>query len=297
MSQLFPYNDNKGKLSWKLLQHKHKVLLKYLTKHYYPVALHTEVKSQQESQYKDCIWTAWLQGEENAPESIRMTLASIRKNVNGHQVIVRTRDTIDQFVDVPQAIKEKHQRGIIGNAHYADVARMMILAKYGGLWMDATMMLHEPIDEALFLKEFYSLGTPNTEPSRFVSDHKWIVGIVGGSKDSNYLKQISAMLNAYWCENVTCIDYFVFDYLIAALYQNDKSFSKIVDDLPRMRYYCTFLHGILNNAYDENTVNELLADGQIYTVTYKQNYKKSTADGQETIYGHLFQLFLNEGEK
>lgn len=295
LSRLFPYETKKN-YRWRLLQYKHKVLLNYLTKHFYPVALNSEVKYQQNSQYRECIWTAWLQGEENAPESIRMTLASIRKYSNGHQVIVLTNDIIDRYVEIPQKIKEKHQSGIIENAHYADIIRMMILAKYGGLWLDAKMLLHEPIDETLFSKAFYSIGSPDTKPSRYVSDHKWIVGIIGGSVNSKYLNQISAMLNAYWHKHEIPIDYLAFDYLIAVLYNNDKSFAEIVDALPHMSYYSTSLREMLNTPYNEDMLNSLFVEGQIYIVTYKQNFKKITSNGLDTVYGYLYKKHLNDGE-
>lgn len=295
LSLLFPYHD-KGKLSWSLLQHKHNVLLKYLKKHYYHLALNSEVRSQKESKYKDCIWTAWLQGEENAPESIRMTLASIRQNANGHQVIVLTNRCIDQFVEVPKKIKEKYKLGIIGNAHYADVVRMMVLAKYGGLWLDATTLLHEQVNEESFSNDFYSVAQPDSKPSRDVANHRWIVGIIGGMPESVYLARISSMLNAFWCEHIICIDYLVFDYLLAMLYHNDKSFSATVEALARMEYSSTALRRILNTPYDENTVSQLMIERQIYTITYKQYYFKSTPDGRETVYGHLYKSYLGEKE-
>jgi len=295
LNRLFPYKPGSS-FRWRLLQTKHKVLLDYLSNRYYPFALKAQVKFQNESKYGECIWTAWLQGEEAAPEPIKMTLASIRKNANGHQVIVLTNDNIDHFVDVPQEIKEKYQRKIIINAHYADVVRMLVLAKYGGLWLDATTMLQRPIDETSFSKVFYSVALPETKPSRFVSNYKWIVGILGGTPESMYLSQISSMLNAYWYDHETSIDYLVFDYLIAVLYQKDKAFSEAVDVLPRMKNYAKSLQNIMNTPYDENVMKLMAIEGQYYHITYKKNYLKKLPDGRQTMYGHFIESYLKDGE-
>ena len=291
LSNIFPYSKGKG-ISWRFLQYKHKVLLKYLSKYYYNASKDIATPSVTETSYKDCIWTAWLQGEENAPEVIQLTLKSIRKNANGHQVIVLTNDNINSYIEIPRAIKEKHNAGSMGHAHFSDVVRMMILAKYGGLWLDATMFLNRAVDPHAFLLPFYSIGYNNMEPSRFVSNNKWVVGVMGGKQNSEYLIRISEMLNEYWTQHTTIIDYFVFDYLIAVMYQKDPIFAGIVNDLPQMDTHTTSLKKIINSKYKDNEIKELFDKGSYFYLSYKYDYKKGLPDDQETVYGHLWRSLM-----
>ena len=292
LTKLFPYKENGSRFSWRILQFKHRRILKYLHKKYYSKKFTEYVCINRKGLYKNCIWTAWLQGEEDAPEVVRLTLASIRKNSNGHKVIVLTNDNINNYINIPLEIKSKYKTGIIGNAHFADVVRMMILSKYGGLWLDATMFIHKPIDNCAFTTSFFSLGYETNVKTRFITNNKWRVYLIGGLPGSQFISQISKMLNSYWIENDICIDYFVFDYLIAVLYQNDKSFKSTVDSLPQMKYPANQLRIVINEPMKADILEKLFIEHQVFKLTYKQNYHKKTIDGRTTIYGYLYDTLI-----
>lgn len=136
LSKVFSYTDNGPQWKWNILQYKHKAIMQYLYKYsYIQEEDHSLENKSNNTEYKNCIWTTWLQGEENAPEIIQLNLASIRKNSSGHSVIVITNENVNCFINIPESIMQKHLSGIIGHAHYSDIIRMMILAQYGGIWL------------------------------------------------------------------------------------------------------------------------------------------------------------------
>lgn len=298
ISRLFPYSKGSSSFRWNLLQIKHKTIMAYLYKHYYKAIsnkhLHNEEKT---NPYPQRIWTAWLQGEENAPEVIQLTISSIRKNAGGHIVVVLTNNNIDDYVQIPQKIKKKHDDGIIGHAHYVDVIRMLILARYGGIWLDATTFLHKPIEEDAFDSQFYSIGFNTKRLNKYVSDYKWIVGHIGGCKDSKYLGQISTMLVSYWEEHSIPIDYFVFDYLIAVLYKNDFSFQSVVDDLKRQKRFTNGLALIVDEAYNEEKLRDLFSNNDLYILSYRKMHQIQNQDGLITNYGYLYNEYLEKKSK
>ncbi len=292
-SELFPYTKQKSAVRNRILQHKFDVYIGYLSKYYQEWRTDAGEQDADDAQCSGHIWTAWLQGENNAPEVIRLNLASVRKNAGGHPVVVISNDNVDQYVSIPQTIKEKYRAGILGQAHYADVVRMLLLAKYGGLWLDASVFLYHPIDEHIFISPFYSVGF-QADKGPYVSDHKWLVGVIGGGKNSRYVTAISRMLSMYWEEHDVPLDYFVFDYLIAVLYRNDLSFRAIVDQLPRMRFFTNSLKTIINEPYDQDAINGKIPDGQICCLSYRDRYQKITEEGQMTNYGFLCHELLGE---
>ena len=295
LCMLFPYSDTKnGGWKQKIQKYKHKTITNYLYRYYlYAAGLEVE-KASCGNDHSDSIWTAWLQGEENAPEVIRMTLASIKAFANGHPVVVVSLDNVDQYIDIPNGIKAKHESGIMSHAHYADVIRMMILAKYGGLWLDATTLLHEPVPQEAFQAPFFSVGFRKTNGEKYISKNKWLVAVIGGEANSQYLIAISRMLSRYWEEHDTAIDYFVFDYMVYILYQNDESFRVIADNLTKMENYTHALGKIINEPFDEETLKKFYGDGQIYILTYRGKYNKQTSDGHMTIYGYLYNHFVGK---
>lgn len=295
LCMLFPYSETKnGRWRRQLIQRKYRTLTNYLYRHYYQTSESSQQVVSGQNRYNNCIWTAWLQGEENAPEVIRITLASIRKHANGHPVIVIGNDNVDQYIVIPQTIRQKHESGAMSHAHYSDVIRMMILAQYGGLWLDATMLLHEPISEEAFQCPFYSVGFSKTNGEKYITGNKWLIGVVGGYRNSPYLVTIAKMLSRYWTEHSIAIDYFVFDYFVYILYQADSSFHLIVDNLPKMVHYTYVLRKIINCPYDEKQLKTLYTDKQIYLLSYRGNYIKKTPEGDMTFYGYLYNLFLEK---
>lgn len=293
LCMLFPCSEIKiGGWRKKLLIHKHNTIASFLYRHYPPAMDQGNEKELCANNHSDSIWTAWLQGEENAPDVIRITLASKRIFANGHPVIVITADNVNQYIEIPQSIQEKYESGIMSHAHYADVIRMLILAKYGGVWLDATAFLHEPIKEEAFHRLFYSMGYRDTDEGRFVSKRKWLIGFIGGSAGSMYLASISDMLSRYWKEHEIAIDYFVFDYFIYILYQNNPSFHMIVDNLPKMDHNTYMLQRTINYPYNEETLKRLYSEGQIYILTYREQYERQTLDGHLTFYGYLYDQYF-----
>lgn len=291
LTSLFSYEKRKSEFGFQILQYKHKIYTNYLSKHYLKAS--NKKKVSDDTRFEEYIWTAWLQGEEKAPEVIRMNLASMRRYAGKHPLVVITNSNIDQYLDIPKKIINKYQSGIISHAHYTDIIRMMLLAKYGGLWLDASVFLHHPIDEEAFLSPFYSVGFM-AKKSRYVSNSKWLLAVLGGRPGSNYLSVISEMLISYWTDHEAIIDYFVFDYLLAALYQNDSSFCKIVDQLPRMPHFTNELKKIMNNPYNQNELEMLLLDNQVYCLSYRDQFQKRTSKGELTNFGHLYYELINE---
>lgn len=293
LSSLFPYSGNGSPWRKKILKYQHKVIADYLDQHYYSPSQQNRPQQQQSGagDYENCIWTAWLQGEENAPEVIRLTLASIRENADGHPVIVLTEDNIEQYIEVPAVIRQKHEAGILRHAHFADVVRMKILEKYGGIWLDATTLLYEPLAPEAFSSAFYSVGF-KTKNERFITESRWIVRLIGGCRNSRYLSVISRMLSSYWEEHRLPIDYFVYDYLIYLVYRNDEAFRNVIDHLPQMDMPTNALRDIMNEAANEQQLKAVMSNHQMYTLSYKYDYRTRTADGSQTNYSFLLDRYI-----
>lgn len=298
ISNAFPYNGKENNFRWKLLQKKHDAIIKYFSKKYYKEA-GSDIAQEQPQIWTRCIWTAWLQGEENAPEVIQLTLSSIRKYANGYDVIVLNERNIKDYIDVPEIVIKKHYDGIIGNAHFSDIIRMIVLKTYGGLWLDATMLLHEPISERIFTEPFFSLSPSGFQnrKTRFVSGHKWIIGIIGGCQDSIYLSQISDMLIEFWTDHDVCIDYFLLDYIIETLYRNNKAFGVQIDSLSHMDFRTSKLKEVINESYSERMLAEYMIPNQIYYLTYRGIYRKFTQNNEQTVYGFLCKELLENPDE
>ena len=121
-------------------------------------------EKQPKAANNDTIWFCWLQGIEEAPLLVKRCLESLRKNIPDKKVIVIDGNNLGEYVNMPDYIMDKWQRGIIGNAHFSDLLRLELLIEKGGYWIDATVLctdskMLEFIDkQPLFLYSFYYFG-------------------------------------------------------------------------------------------------------------------------------------------
>ena len=103
------------------------------------------------------IWSMWWQGEENCPEVVKLCWASMRKHCGSHKLIIITKDNYQDYVTIPEYILAKVEAGSLLLAHLADIIRVNLLAKYGGLWLDSTIFVAKEIPEEVFSMEFFTI--------------------------------------------------------------------------------------------------------------------------------------------
>jgi hypothetical protein len=204
-NQFAKYFDNErfnnqftSEISKKLIKNKNNAVQKYLIKKYDSV-----IKSFRENTSKNTpvlekseyVWMLWLQGIENAPILVQKCYERLQKNANGKKVVFLTSDNLEQYVQLPEYITHKFEQGILSPAHYSDAIRLELLHKFGGLWLDSTILIREPIDKNIFeLEDFCVKGQV---PFKF--DYKWyemlnwesyIWGAKKGSRLVKFIRQI-----------------------------------------------------------------------------------------------------------
>lgn len=144
------------------------------------------------------IWICWFQGIENAPELVKACYNSVVKNYNDKEIIVLTEENYKQYVDMPEYILKKWEKGYITFAHFSDILRIELLSKYGGLWLDSTifttkkseLVFNEDID--LFVYKQVDLDRKN--PLSIVAS-SWLMY---SNKNNNIINLTKKLLYEYW---------------------------------------------------------------------------------------------------
>lgn len=173
----------------------------------------------------DIIWFCWFQGLDNAPKLVRKCYESLKRNLYNHKIVVITADNITNYVDFPPYIIEKWDRGIITNTHMTDLLRLELLIKYGGTWIDATVLCTRDekeipnyyFDTDLF---FYQILKPGRDGcSTYMSS--WYITAKSNNK---ILLATRYLCYKYWEKNNFLIDYFLlhdFMSIVLEKYQED----------------------------------------------------------------------------
>ena len=86
------------------------------------------------------VWICWLQGIENAPNLVKYCYKSIKENLADRDIVLITSQNMQKYVQFPDFIMEKWKLGQITNTHITDLLRLELLIRYGGMWVDATVL-------------------------------------------------------------------------------------------------------------------------------------------------------------
>ena len=165
---------------------------------------------KKEEEKSNKIWICWFQGIEKAPELVKVCYNSVVKNYNDKQIIVLTEENYKQYVDIPEYILKKWEKGYITFAHFSDILRIELLSKYGGLWIDSTIFTTKKSDLVfndnieLFVFKQVDLDRKN---SLTVVASNWLIY---ANKDNNIINLTKKLLYQYWKDYNHAINYNIF---------------------------------------------------------------------------------------
>jgi hypothetical protein len=162
------------------------------------------------------IWVVWFQGWDVAPWLVRKCLASWQVHNPDWDIRALDARTLQAFIELPDLDGKT-----IGPAALSDIARICLLREYGGVWVDATVMCHRPLDTWLpeaAVGGFFAFDQP--APDRLLSS--WFLA---AAEDNAIIARWHAATLDYWRRHPAPDTYFWFHYL----------FSKLCDAYPDVR--------------------------------------------------------------
>lgn len=194
-----------------MMAQKHRMLYyKQLKKAYLIECTAQRPWEEQEKKFNpDTIWVMWLQGIENAPEIVKVCSRALKKNFPEKKLIFLDEKNISEYIQLPEYIMDKWKEGIISNAHFSDLIRLELLIRYGGYWIDATVLctnadfLKKIEYDSLFMYSFYYFGF-NPE---IMTTNNWLVY---STTNNNILCLEQKFLYRYWKKRNRAVDYFLF---------------------------------------------------------------------------------------
>jgi Capsular polysaccharide synthesis protein len=174
------------------------------------------------------LWSLWLQGWDSAPDLVRACAASwIRLNPEW-DVRLLTRSHVERLL-AAESNASLLQRPI-SPAALSDVVRLELLARYGGVWADATSYCLSPLDDWLpgvTTSGFFAFDRP--APDRMLAT--WFLAAV---EPSPAILRWRALARAYWMDRSAPETYFWCHYLFAKAYEADAEVQKVWDSTPRI---------------------------------------------------------------
>lgn len=275
------------KFFYKQAEKKHEFVLSYLRRELKDVIDeykdYREVEPAENIADNRIIWTLWWQGEKNAPPLVKACINSMKKNANGANVIVITKDNYENYVTIPSYIFDKHEKGYICNAVLSDIIRFHLLEKYGGLWLDATIFVSSPIPREYYGFIFYSQHTKPQEMTCWVQNNAYHIFVIGSQPHAKLVSFTKDMFLEYWETHNTAVDYLCTDYFFYLAMQEFPEIKAEIDSLPYSSERLYDLVKVLNKPYDESYFLKLKEDCIFSKLDWHKKYK-TIIKGKETFY-------------
>ena len=154
------------------------------------------------------IWACWLQGEESAPPLVKVCLARIFERFHGYEKTLITRENMGAYITLDPVVLRKWQDGLLSDNAFANIVRLELLLRYGGVWLDATVY---PTTETMpsYLED---------APLFAYSSWHWLSGdirpvsvwLLASVPAHPILQTVRDGLVQYWQDYDALVDYFVF---------------------------------------------------------------------------------------
>jgi len=238
------------------------------------------------------VWFCWLQGMENAPELVKACLRSIKRNVT-EDVVVLDEKNYGKYVELPEYIVEKYRRGRIPPALFSDLLRLELLIRYGGTWIDSTVLATKPAtrgmgdlkpswkeirESELFLYRYIRNG-------RVYGISNWFIHAKAGNP---LLVELRDMLYAYWKDYDCTLEYYIFHLFFGVV---AKRYPEVLSKMPKGNSYnALVLEHNLEKRYNEEWWQKLTDNVPFH----KLNYRIVPKEVKGTVYEHIITLYENE---
>lgn len=220
------------------------------------------------------IWVCWLQGEDKMPEVIKLCYKNLCNKLKDKTVVLITFDNLKDYIEIPDYIYNKYENGNMLPAHFSDIIRCGLLAKYGGMWIDSTIFVTDNIKQHLdiFDSKFYTHKINGLTNEQFYSAYRWGPFLLGTKyKNNDVMFLMYEFLKEYWKKYNVAIDYVFWDYLIGILYKNNSLVKSCIDENKENNLCLWYFKNKLNEKYNFKEVNKIIAENYFLKLTYKEN--------------------------
>lgn len=238
------------------------------------------------------IWVFWGQGEDNMPPLVKSCYRQLC-NYNDNVILISNENLLN-YIDIQETVLEKVRTGKISWANFSDIVRNLLLAKYGGMWLDATVWTSDNLLLAEIERHpFYTANGDVKITSKSVcfwtslglNWSSWCIS----SKFRNYIlfSFVGEMMNEFAIKEEFWPDYVFQDFLY---YYAFNKFSIAANDIKNISIHNlkrNKLATIMNEPYDEKFYKELIDTDFLFKLSYKANWKEKDSNGNTTFYGFL----------
>ena len=236
-----------------------------------------------EHKKSNIVWFCWMQGVDQAPPVVKVCLASLRRHLTDRDIRLIDEGNWRDYVSLPDYIVRKWEQQRMPTPHFTDLIRLQLLIRYGGTWIDSTVLCtgltpqneqatRSYLDATLFFFQYTPPGS-----NRWSGIGNWFIT---ACTNNEVLLVLRDMLLAYWKDYDCLVDYFVFHRFFSMLR------GTYPDEVAAMPYgYAGWSVGLgyhLGNRFKAEQWNKLTAGVCFHKLSY--NVRDEVLNGKDNYY-------------
>ncbi len=287
----------------KQLLERQDYIAKYLRKNYINPYLEGELlefnlKPKKDLHTDKIMWQFWGQGvDESTHPVVKSSFFSVGLNKGDYERIILNNNTIRDYIDLPDFVYEKLKTNKNYNyAFFSDVLRVSLLSAYGGVWLDATILLTDKIPSEILDSDFFAYQRGKRPDNFDILENQFLYywcwdknfkvnllnSFIVAKKNHKIINALKNILLNYWLYEDCMLDYFLFQILFDELMKIDEfkqlNCDIVSDYIPhRMQYF-------RNSEYSNELWNFIVSECSIHKLSY---YNCSP----DSIFGHAISLY------
>lgn len=242
------------------------------------------------------VFCLWWDGLEGAPECVVRCVASHRQWLKAPRFdyVLLTRENVGDYVELPEEIRRRFEAGRMSLTHLSDYIRARLLYRYGGLWIDSTLLVTGPFGEAFFSLPFYTNKkfTYARNNRRLIPAGRYTCYFMKAEPGSPLFDFVAGSFERYWQRYDEMFEYYLLDYLIHTAGSLIPSVGAMIDAVPENNRRVFDLYEMRNAPWDSDAVSALLQENVIHKFSYKDVYRLQDENGAPTVWSVL----LSESE-
>lgn len=233
------------------------------------------------------IWQFWWQGVENAPPIVVRCLESVRRHCAGYEIVVLDKNNFRDYVDIPERVLGILENGGMCISHLSDYIRIELLAKYGGIWLDALTFLTDSLPRDIARSRFFAFSLPYwlllgdvpsvrlfcaLERGAFPNNNGLACnsGVIVARPGSRIILAVKALQEAYWKNEDFVVEYLYIQYFMTMAILLNERCKQEYRTMPKHDVMRTnLLRFSLSEPYDEMFVSEAIKLSPLHKTTYK----------------------------
>ena len=253
----------------------------------YKKALQTNITEYKAEPSEKIIWTCWLQGVDNAPELVKRCIASMRQYANGYKVEVIDLNNVSQFVQLPDFVISKYKAGIIPHAHFSDMIRLALLERYGGVWIDSTILLTDVLPDYIVDADIFAFRGSGI-------GHACIYNPFLAAKPHHpIIQSMQQLLYAYWEKENRLVSYSIFHLFFSITIEQSRQNQSLWNNVPIVDGIQMFyIMPQLGKPYSEKAYQLATQLSSLHKLTYK--FKELGIDISKK--GTFYDVLINGNE-